>query len=132
MTWEEFDNEIVALAAKIDLSPDVIVGIVRGGLVPARLLSKHLKVKDMYCLTVKKGGDKRKITSEVLEDLTNKKIIIIEDILETGKSLIVAKKYLESKGAFVKTACLYILPVSKIKPDFYLKEISEAIDFPWE
>ncbi len=50
MSWEELNKEIADLSAKIDFTPEIIVGIVRGGLIPARLLSMHLKVKDMYCL----------------------------------------------------------------------------------
>jgi hypoxanthine phosphoribosyltransferase len=53
-------------------------------------------------------------------------------MLEAGKSLIAAKKYLEGKKAIVKTACLYIMPNAEIKPDFYLKEVKTVIKFPWE
>lgn len=132
MTWEELEKEIQVLASKIDIHPDIIIGVVRGGLIPARLLSNKLRVNDMYSLTVKKLGEERKVTSEVLEDLTGKKILLIEDVLETGKSLIAAKRYLETKGAIIQTACLYTMPVSELKPDYYLKEVIEAVKFPWE
>lgn len=132
MTWEELTTEVTELSTKINFTPDIIVGIVRGGLVPARLLSSKLKAKDMYCLTVKKIGAKRKVTNDILEDLTDKKLLLVEDMLETGKSLIVAKEYLANKGADVKTACLYTMPISEIKPDFYIREVNEIIKFPWE
>ena len=132
MTWQDLENKINALSAQINYSPDIIIGIVRGGIIPARLLSNSLKVKDMYCITVKKIGNERKVTSDVLEELQDKNILLVEDILETGKSLIVAKKHLVKKGAVVKTACLYIMPNSEIKPDYYLKEIREVAKFPWE
>ena len=132
MNWDEFDKEIQALQSRIDWTPDIIVGIVRGGLVPARLLSTELNVKEMYALTVKKVGDERKVMSEVLEDLRDKEILLVEDMLETGKSLMVAKEYLESKGAEVKTACLYTMPQSEIVPDFSLKQVNEVVHFPWE
>lgn len=120
------------LASKIDYTPDIIIGIVRGGLIPARLLSSELKVKDMYALTVKKVGQEREVTIEILEDLSDKKILLVEDMLETGRSLVVAKEYLEKRGANVKTACLYTMPVSELKPDFSLKEVVEVMPFPWE
>jgi len=132
MTWEELENEIQALASKISYTPDIIIGIVRGGLIPARLLSSSLKIKNMYCLTVKKYDIERKVTSEISEDLIGKKILLVEDMLETGKSLIVAKRYLETKGAIVQTGCLYIMPISEIEPDYYLKIIEEVAKFPWE
>ena len=132
MRWDELRGEVKELAGKIDYIPDIIVGIVRGGLVPARLLSSELRVKDMYALTVKRVGEERNVTSDILEDISGKKVLLVEDMLETGKSLIVAKEYLEKKGAEVKTACLYTMPMSEIKPDFSLKEITEVVPFPWE
>lgn len=132
MTWEALQVEITALAEKIDFNPDIIVGVVRGGLIPARLLSSKLKVKTMYCLTVKKLEDKRRVTSEITEDISGKKILLVEDMLETGKSLVVAKDYLEEKGAIVKTACLYTMPISEINPTYSLMEIREVTNFPWE
>ena len=132
MTWQDFINEVKVLSAQINYSPDIIIGIVRGGIIPARLLSNNLKVKEIYCITVKKIGKERKVMSDVLEELKGKNILLVEDMLETGKSLIIAKEYLEKKGAAVKTACLYAMPNSEIKPDYYLKEIKEVIKFPWE
>lgn len=132
MHWDEMRLAVKELAEKIDYSPDVIVGIVRGGMVPARLLSSDLGVKDMYALTVKKVGGEQKVTSDIVEDISGKKILLVEDMLETGKSLIAAKEYLEKKGAEVKTACLYMMPISEIKPDFSLKEVTEVVPFPWE
>lgn len=132
MTWIVFKKEILSLSKKINFKPDILIGIVRGGLVPTRLLSTILKVKNVYCLTVNKIGEKRKVQTEINGNLKNKKILLIEDMLETGKSLIEAKKYLELKGANIKTACLYITPQSEIKPDFYLKTVNKLIKFPWE
>jgi hypoxanthine phosphoribosyltransferase len=132
MTWQKLTKEINKLREKITVSPDIIVGIVRGGIIPARLLASTLHVKNMYCLTVKKDGDQRNVVTTITEDLKGKQIVLVEDMLETGKSLIVAKKYLEDKGATVKTACLYIMPISEIRPDYYLKKLSEVVHFPWE
>ncbi len=46
MNWDEFRSEIKDLAKKIDYTPDIIIGIVRGGLIPARLLSGAIKTLD--------------------------------------------------------------------------------------
>jgi hypoxanthine phosphoribosyltransferase len=132
MEWQELVGEIENLASKIQRKPDCIVGIVRGGLIPGRLLSSKLGVKEMHCLTVKKVGEQRNVVTDINEDLHHKSILLVEDMLETGKSLIVAKQYLEQKGANVETACLYVMPASEIHPDHYLKEVKEIIRFPWE
>lgn len=86
----------------------------------------------MFCLSVEKTEGERKVVTNILEDLTGKTILLVEDMLESGRSLMVAQKYLESKGATVKTACLYTMPISEVKPDFSLKEVEAVVRFPWE
>jgi len=132
MKWDEFESEVDKLAARIESVPDVVIGIARGGVIPAVLLSKSLKVKDMYVLKVQKEGDERRVMAEIFTDVSNSKVLLVEDMLETGKSIIVAKQYLEAKGAEVKTACLYTMPITEIQPDYFLREVREVVHFPWE
>jgi len=132
MDWEYFNQEIRRLAQTINYRPDIIVGMTRGGVIPARLLASELQVEEMFCLTVRKDGNERKVMTEVLDDLVNEDILLVEDALESGRSLIVAKRYLESKGAKVKTASLYYTSVSEITPDFTLQRTDTIPKFPWE
>lgn len=132
MNWQNVDDEIKQLKFKIAKKPDIIVGIVRGGLIPARLLAKYLDVSEMYALTVKKVGDDRLVTSEISEDITGRSILLVEDVLETGTSMIAAMKYLKSKGAIVKTASIYYQPQTKIVPDYYISDKDDVPTFPWD
>jgi hypoxanthine phosphoribosyltransferase len=100
--------------------------------VPARLLARELGVKDMYCLTVKKRGDERHVTTDITDDISGKHVLLVEDMLESGKSLAMAREYLGDKGASVKTACLYTMPATECKPDYSLREVDEVVEFPWE
>ena len=130
--WEKIEQEIQRLSEKIDHQPDIIVGVVRGGLIPARLLSTSLKVKDMYCLTVQKVGEERRVTSDITEDISGKGVLLVEDALETGRSLVAAEEYLAQRGAHVKTACLYTTEKSEISPDYSLEKVTTIPTFPWE
>ena len=132
MDWQAFHLEIKELSDRIDYHPDTIIGITRGGIVPARILSSSLEIKSMYCLTVRKEGEERRVVTEVLDNLVGKNVLLVEDMLESGRSLIVAKEYFESKGAIVKTACLYIMPCSEIEPNYYLRKVQNTKKFPWE
>ena len=132
MTWDELESEAKILVAKITDPPDLVIGIARGGVIPAVLLSNLLNVKDLLVLKVRKEGDGRKVVAEVVADVTNKKVLLVEDMLETGQSMVVAKAYLESKGASVKTVCLYTMPITEIPPDFFIREVQEVQEFPWE
>lgn len=129
MDWKTFETEIAELAKKIDIRPDAIVGITRGGVVPARLLSSRLHVEPMHCISVEK---RTRVLTEITADLENKTILLVEDAIETGKNLLIVKQYLETKGAVVKTACLYTSPLSQIVPDYFLRALDSVPRFPWE
>ncbi|MCK5474299.1 MAG: hypothetical protein KAI53_02740 [Candidatus Aenigmarchaeota archaeon] len=129
LSYDDFEEKIQQLYTKITedgYNPNVIVGITRGGNIPATRLSYMFDVKE-YSLTITKDGNERVLESEITADLTGKNVLLVEDVLETGDSLWVGEKYLENeKGAIVKTAALYITSKTTKKPDFYLKEIKEV------
>ena len=130
MTWDEFEAEVQKLAAKIDFTPDIIVGIARGGVIPATLFSYIFRVKDMFVLKLEKKGEKQ-ISAFALKDVAGKRVLLVEDMIETGRGMMGGKEFLQGKGAEVKTACLYTMAKSEIVPDFSLKRLHEAPEFPW-
>ena len=133
MTWERVEREIARLAEKIDYTPDIIIGIIRGGMVPTRLLSNYLKVRDIDCITVGKVGKDRVVTSGITRDITGLNVLLMEDALETGWSQEVGEYFLWHKGANdVKTACLYFTDETQAEPDYSLGKVSEIPTFPWE
>lgn len=133
MNWKEFDKEIRKLGEKVTFKPDAVIGIVRGGVIPATVLANLLKVKKFYVIKMRHVGEEgRRVKGDFAPNVFEKKILLVEDMLETGKSLAAAKKYLEEKGAEVKTAALYTMPKSEIVPDFSLKKIPAVVPFPWE
>lgn len=132
MEWNVAAWEVQRLAKKIDYKPDLIIGLARGGIVPALILSHELKVPNMSIIKMERKGNERKILADVVADVKNKHLLLVEDMLETGKSILVGKHYFESLGAKVKTACLYIMPHTEIKPDYFLGTVTEVAKFPWE
>jgi len=141
-SWEEVHNLANITAEKIkksDFHPDVIVSIARGGLVPARLLADFLHVKELIAiktdhwgLTATKDG-KAKITYALNMDLSGRKVLIVDDITDTGQSMELSKKHVMGRNpSIVKTATLYHLNNSKYTPDFFgiVREWAWLI-FPW-
>mgnify|MGYP000029314777 FL=1 len=143
--WEEVMEWCRQLAVKIIKSgwlPDVIVAIARGGYVPARLLCDFLYLNDLVSIQVSHWGKAAEITGKATvkhplkEDLSGKKVLIVDDIADTGDSIIIAKEYIEKncKPAEVKVATMqWISAVCKIKPDYYVDEVKEWIwyQYPW-
>ena len=131
MNWEEVQEKINKLYGKIDFKPDIVSGVAKGGVIPAVMIAEKLGVKDMYAITVKKHEGKRRVMTKLTEDIAHKKILLVEDAVESGKSMLAAKKYLEGKGAIVKTAALFIKDSSPVKPDYALESFEDS-NFPWE
>ncbi len=134
MDWPTFDSEISQLINKIDIKPDLIVGIARGGVIPAVAVSNRLGIEQFHALKVIRNGTKREIITKITEIIKDKVVLLIDDMLESGKGSKLAKQYLEERGAKVKVACFYVMPETKqeIIPDYCLKTVNEVIEFPWE
>jgi len=131
MNWDELQDYTAKLCSRIDFKPEIIVAVARGGVIPGVMIAKKLGIKDMYSISVKKMGGKRRIMTKLTEDLQGKKILLVEDAIDTGKSMLAVKKYLESAGASVRTAALFVKGNADIMPDYVL-ETSPDIIFPWE
>lgn len=141
-SWEDIEKWARKGALKIlreKWKPDVVVGLARGGWIPARLYCDFLGVKDLLSLKVEHWGvtatpdGKARIKYGFDYDLNDRKVLIVDDIADTGESLTLAKNYVESKNPKeVKTATLLTIKTSKFRPDYFGEEIDWAwIVFPW-
>lgn len=122
-----------------DYKPDVIIGIARGGLIPAVRLSHILGEVELKVIDVKfyKGIDERAerptITIPIHGDIEGKKVIIVDDVSDTGKTLQVVIEEVKKRGAKdIKVACLAMKPWTSVVPDFYVFRTDKWIVFPWE
>lgn len=143
--WDEIVEWCRRLADKVKMEgfkPDVVVAIARGGYVPARLLCDFLDINDLISLQVLHWGKAAEITAVAhvkypfVVDLSDKKVLLVDDIVDTGDSVIIARDYIldKWKPAELKTAAMqWISPVAKIKPDFYVEEVKEWVwyQYPW-
>ena len=138
LTWEQFIVDIGEVAEKVRLdnfTPDIILAIARGGWIPTRFLSDCLNVKNIASIGIKYiDVDRTKLTTYSLPQIPDnlKRILIVEDILESGKSLEWAMKYYKDKGFDIKTASCYITACTSFLPNYYLCKIDMNTKFPWE
>jgi len=140
ISWAKTQMLCEKLAKKVaSYEPDVLVGISRGGLVPVRLLSDMLDIHAVGIIRIEfyksagKPGDLPRITQGLQMDITGKRVLVVDDVSDTGKSLEVAKEYLETKGAgAVRFATLHHKPQSIFKPQYYIEETDKWIVYPWE
>jgi hypoxanthine phosphoribosyltransferase len=60
-------------------------------------------------------------------------VLVADEVADTGKSLKLVKEHIIQEGATeVRIATVYYKPRSIVKPDYYEKETSRWIVFPWE
>ncbi len=141
ISWQKADAMCAKLAAKVKRAfrPDVLVGISRGGLAPLRLLSDYLEVRELGVVGVKfysavgKTKGKPVVTQRLNVAVGGKKVLVIDDVADSGKTLALVVGMLKKRGAkTVKTATLHYKRSSIVRPDFYVVETSNWVVYPWE
>lgn len=141
--WNEAYELTLELCAKLredGFEPSLIVGISRGGLVPARIASDffgrdiHITiVKVEFYSDIAKTRDEPVISEGLRVDVEGKRVLLVDDVADTGKSLALIYSLLKERGAKeVKILTLYKKPWTIIDPDYYAKETEAWVIFPWE
>lgn len=141
-SWDYLSNSCKKIARKIKedkFKPDVVIALSRGGFVPARTICDMLIIKDLVSIKVDHWGitasmdGKASIRYPLKVDLTDKKILVVDDITDSGESMIVSIDFLKSLNPKeIKTAAALHIKTSKFKPDYYGEEIEwKWVIFPW-
>lgn len=143
--WDEIVDWAWGLAKKILDSgwrPDVIVAVARGGYVPARLLADLLDVTDMLSVQSQHWTEAAKAAERAIlkypytVDLEGRRVLVVDDIVDTGETLVLAKRHIEENwnAGEVRTATLqWISSVAKYRPDYYYIEVTDWtwFQYPW-
>ena len=142
LTYELFGQGIRELAQQVadsDFEPDILLGIARGGLVPAGALAYALDCKNLFTISVEfyTGVDARLDVPVMLppfldaRDLDQAKVLVVDDVADTGKTLELVHQFCRGHVAEARTAVLYEKPQSIISADFVWRRTDRWINFPW-
>lgn len=141
-SWDQVYEMLVKLALLVKSSgfrPEVIVGVSRGGWPPARVMSDLLanpNLANMRVVFYKDIGLRNRrpvITQAVTSDVRGKRVLVVDDVSDSGHSLRVVSNHLRGKGAGnVKVCTLYVKPHSIFVPDYYARKTRKWVIFPWE
>lgn len=142
--WTDFDADIWNIAKQLQNTkwmPDYIVGVKRGGLIPAIRLS-HIFNKPLIMMScqLRDSNDKEVRLYEVEEISIDKHILIVDDICDSGVTLsqIILKFYTNGFSIDnIKTCSLVFNTDQQFAVDYYAKTIDRSnnkgwIIFPWE
>ncbi|MDG7008344.1 MAG: phosphoribosyltransferase [Nitrososphaerota archaeon] len=140
ISWSEYGNLAEALAEKVRANGkkyNLVVGIARGGIPVAMVVSDHLNVKIDF-VNVKSYDDIERrspprILSTLTEGVMGKDVLLVDDLVDQGDTMTLMKKYLlDQKPRSLETAVMFKKPWSAVEPDYYLESVSEWIVFPFE
>ncbi len=140
LTWQQFHQDVFELAKKVGESGqkfDRIVCIDRGGAIVARFLSDflNLKISGFVMVAYKEVGklSQPKIMEELKVDIKGEKVLLVDEIIDSGSSFEIALDYLQKfQPQEIITLAPYIKPISRFKPDFWQVKTDEWVVFPYE
>lgn len=143
ISWRRLEELIEALAEKIiasSFTPDILIGILRGGATVAHLLSDVLGLYRIYpvgCSSYVNVGKKEKLkiySPLAIKDLSGKRVLVVDDVADDGGTLkgVVESEVLPRNPLEVKTATLHMKPWCRFKPDYYVEVTDAWIIYPWE
>ncbi|WP_348518374.1 phosphoribosyltransferase family protein [Campylobacter sp. CCS1377] len=139
-SYNEFKEDVKTLAREIkkDFDPDVLLAIARGGMSLGHSLAVALNTRKLFALNSIHYDDTKKLdTIEIfnIPDLSQyKKILLIDDIVDSGESLVEIKRVLLEKFPHIelKIVTIFYKKSALLQPDFKIKEAKEWVEFYWD
>lgn len=137
-SWRDFDKDILLINSRIHMSswfPEYIVGVKRGGLVPAVSFSHLYKIPMNTISYQSRDGDNMDL-DDLLKLPKDSKILLVDDICDTGKTFESIKKEIKPY-LNIKFCSLFYNIRQNITVDYFARKIDREKDsswvvFPWE
>lgn len=150
LTWGDIEQHVTSVTAAItrDGSPEAIVAIARGGLIPAVLLAHRFGCRDLRTLniahTTTDAVHADKTTRPVLtgalavDGLAGRDVLLVDDIAGSGDTLVAARHLLSHTiGARrLRTVVLVVNTANwthhQQAPTYVGHRVEGWVIFPWE
>jgi hypoxanthine phosphoribosyltransferase len=142
MSWDDLGVGSRALAEAVHADgwiPDLVLGISRGGLLVAGALAYALGVKNTATISVEfyTGIDERLELPMLLPpvpdlvDLTSARVLIADDVADTGATLELVRDFCAGRVAEARVAVLYEKSRSTVASEYVWQRTDRWITFPW-
>lgn len=142
MSWGDLIAAVRSMARQLrgrDFDAVVAVGV--SGLIPAVILRELLGVGEFYVMIVKRYSDDKppRLLAEdpvVLQapepsSIKGKRVLVVDDLVRTGRTLEAVKRHLLSRGAASVTTAV-VVRRGRSEVDVVGVEVSGCVLFPWE
>lgn len=137
VTWERFETLVRRLAQRIEsYEPQLLLGVVRGGLIPTTILSYVLR-RELYPIRLVRRFDLPTPQPSWLvrppDKVRGRRVIIIDERADSGQTLAIAAEEVRQMGAsHVRTAVLYAHTWTNPRPDYVCMTSDALILSPWD
>ena len=142
VSWDQLHRDSRALAWRLD-DPKLtengwraVVAITRGGMAPAMIVARELDIRVVDTISVKSYNHQTQSEPRIIkmpdQDLVGdgEGVLIIDDLVDTGKTLEVVRKVLPK----AHVATVYAKPMGRDQVNSFVTEVSQDtwIFFPWD
>ena len=142
MSWDDLGEGGRELAEQVyrdGFRPDIVLAIARGGLLVAGAIAYALDIKNTFTMNVEfyTGIDERLPVPMLLPpipelvDAHEQRVLIADDVADTGATLALVKRFCRGKVGEVRCAVLYEKPRSAVSCEYVWRRTDRWIDFPW-
>ncbi|MFF1712244.1 phosphoribosyltransferase [Streptomyces sp. NPDC058268] len=152
LTWSRIEALTHQLAARADGDgmPETVVGIMRGGMIPAVMIAHQLGIRDVRTIevthTASDGVNAAKTSVPAyknpasLGDLAGRDVLLVDDIAGSGATLERTRRIVEALGVRrLRTAVLTVNRANWPAPscpedriDYIAEQTDTWVIFPWE
>ena len=142
LTWDGFGRASRDLAQEIadsGFEPTIIIAVARGGMTLGGALTYALGVKLTDAINVEFYTDVNETLPDPVllapmldtESIAGPRILVADDVADSGRTLGLVIKLLRGFGAEVRSAVLYAKSSTIVQPDYVWKATDDWIVFPW-
>jgi len=136
--YENFRNDTNKLINVVrSFEPEAILAIARGGYTLSHAMAEGLNIRDVQSIRSElydKEHKRKKLTLFGECSFNVKKVLVVDDIADSGETLSFIMTYLQKEFPDVAfaSATLFYKKTSIYKPDFWVNEAKNWIEFFWE
>jgi xanthine phosphoribosyltransferase len=140
VSWDQFHRDARALAWRLSAAGPfaTVVGITRGGLVPAAVVARELGIRVIETVSIasydhdKQGDAKvlKEVAPHIIGSNKGKGVVVVDDLVDTGATLRVMRETMPN----AHFATVYAKPKGRPLVDTFITEVSQDtwIFLPWD
>ena len=143
LAWQDVDALIDHLIPQFKRGYDALLMITRGGIIPGGLIAEALSLQVVLTAAVEfLPSSEQKLAWPTFwqfpadSQLRHKTILVVDDIWDSGRTIMTVKGRTEAVGGVVETAVLHYKPgqsfFAREGPTYYAAITHKWIVYPWE